>query len=165
MNFLRNLSTNLRTNAVKSMRTYSTQPRISLANLINSGSKPNSQDPLTGTRALTPEEIWAQAHQQRMRTLAQEQPLSLYAGRTVVVGKYDKNSATSQVERAWKRLNGTLARNEVRRDLMLRDRYERPHQMRRRLKSERHRRRFAEYIRQKVSLVHSIRRRNEMLKK
>ena len=59
-----------------------------------------------------------------MRTLDNEQPLSLYSGRTVVVGKYDKQSQSSQLDKSWKRLNGILARNDVRRELILRDRYE-----------------------------------------
>lgn len=138
MNALRNL----RISSMQSARSYSTQPKVNLVHLINNNSQPNSnanaaKNPLTSTSRLTPEESWTNYHHQRMRTLEHEEPLSLYTGRTVVVGKYDKNSVTSQADRAWKRLNSTLVRNDVKRELMLRDRYERPHQMRRRLRRER----------------------------
>ena len=165
-----NIFKNLRISNTLNKSFYSTQspsPKNSLAQLINSNSnfQTNSlNDPLLSNRTLTAEESWSQAHQQRMRTLDNEQPLSLYSGRTVVVGKYDKQNQSSQLDKSWKRLNGILARNDVRRELILRDRYEKPNQMRRRLRSERHRRRFAEYIRQKVNLVNEIRRRNEILK-
>lgn len=61
------------------------------------------------------------------------------AGRNVAVG--------------YKILMATLNRNAVRRELKLTERYEKPNQMRVRKKSERHRRRFAEMIREKVKLV------------
>ena len=44
-------------------------------------------------------------------------------------------------------------RNNVRRELKLNERYEKPNQMRRRKRSERHRRRFADMVRKKVQLV------------
>ena len=53
----------------------------------------------------------------------------------------------------YRNLMGTLRRNNVRRELRLEERYEKPNQKRRRLRSERHRRRFADMIRKKVQLV------------
>ena len=50
----------------------------------------------------------------------------------------------------------TLRRNNVRRELKLTERYEKPNQMRRRKRSERHRRRFADMIRKKVQLVRVV---------
>lgn len=70
------------------------------------------------------------------------------AGRTVIL-----DGRHVDVGRAMSSLNGILRRNEIRRELQLGDRYEKPNQKRRRLRSERHRRRFAHMVREKVKLV------------
>lgn len=46
-----------------------------------------------------------------------------------------------------------MSRNKVVQELKMGERYEKPNQERRRKMSERHRRRFADMIRQKVRLV------------
>jgi len=53
----------------------------------------------------------------------------------------------------YRQLSRILSRNNVRRELKLNERYEKPNQMRRRKRSERHRRRFADMVRKKVQLV------------
>jgi ribosomal protein S21 len=59
---------------------------------------------------------------------------------------------------AYSRLMSLLAKNNVRRELRLEENYEKPNQKRRRLKSERHRRRFAAAVREKVQLVSVLQR-------
>lgn len=59
----------------------------------------------------------------------------------------------NDVAGAYRIMNSVLRRNDVRRELRLQDRYEKPNQMRRRKRSERHRRRFRDLIRKRVQLV------------
>jgi small subunit ribosomal protein MRP21 len=56
----------------------------------------------------------------------------------------------------YKQLTATLNKNQVRRELALGERYEKPNQERRRKRSERHRRRFKDLVRQKVQLVSAL---------
>ena len=72
------------------------------------------------------------------------------AGRSVPVAKGD-------LARAMANLNSIFRINNVRTELRLGERYEKPNQKRRRLASERHRRRFAHMVREKVQLVSSMR--------
>jgi len=67
-------------------------------------------------------------------------------------GMYGKASAPV----LYRNLMSTLRRNNVRRELKLQERYEKPNEMRRRKRSERHRRRFADMIRKKVQLVMAL---------
>lgn len=67
-------------------------------------------------------------------------------GRSVSVTKGD-------LARAMANLNSIFRVNNVRTELRLGERYEKPNQKRRRLASERHRRRFAHMVREKVQLV------------
>ena len=53
----------------------------------------------------------------------------------------------------YRQLSQILSRNNVRRELRLVERYEKPNQKRRRKRSERHRRRFADMVRKKIQLV------------
>ncbi|KDN50819.1 hypothetical protein K437DRAFT_293524 [Tilletiaria anomala UBC 951] len=76
------------------------------------------------------------------------------SGRSVPVGHGD-------VQGAYRILGSILKRNNIRGELRLGERYEKPNQMRRRKASERHRRRFADMIRKKVQLVMQKRRRGE----
>lgn len=76
-------------------------------------------------------------------------PAKPYSGRSVAVIGGDVN-------RAFMQLNQVLSRNNVRRELKLGDRYEKPNRERNRKKSERHRRRFADMVRRKVQLVSFI---------
>lgn len=63
-----------------------------------------------------------------------------YTGRSVVVTEY------TPLQAALGRMNRVLNQNKVRTELRLIERYEKPTDKRRRLKSERHRRRFAEMV-------------------
>lgn len=81
------------------------------------------------------------------RSLHGDDPVTPYTGRTLEVNQ--KNP----VSQAYKRLLTLLRRNEVRTQLKLAERYEKPNQERRRKKSQRHRARFADMIRKKVQLV------------
>lgn len=79
------------------------------------------------------------------------------AGRTVEVssdhGRHGSATEGEDVARAYAMMMGTLRRNNIRRELNLTQRYEKPNQERRRKRSERHRRRFADLVRKKVQLV------------
>lgn len=63
-----------------------------------------------------------------------------YSGRSVEVTSFRPVAA------ALGRLNRTLNQNNVKKELRLEERFEKPNAKRRRLKSERHRRRFAEMV-------------------
>lgn len=83
-------------------------------------------------------------------TIGPAKPATTTTGRSVsAANSYGNNSAAM----LYRNLMGTLRRNNVRRELRLEERYEKPNQKRRRLRSERHRRRFADMIRKKVQLV------------
>ncbi|KAG8719478.1 hypothetical protein FRC08_002725 [Ceratobasidium sp. 394] len=105
------------------------------------------------TAELTPEERWASAHELVSREL--RDPGNVYTGRSVMVS----DRTGFDLAAAYRRLHVILSRNRVRSELFLQRRYEKPSDRERRLKSERHRRRFAAWIRKKVQLVSEIRRR------
>lgn len=73
------------------------------------------------------------------------------AGRTVLL-----DGRQVDVNRAMSVLNQVIRRNNIRSELRLGERYEKPNQKRRRLRSERHRRRFANMVREKVKLVRGV---------
>ncbi|QRV87705.1 ribosomal protein S21 [Ceratobasidium sp. AG-Ba] len=106
----------------------------------------------TEVRALTPDERWASVHELALRDL--HDPGNVYTGRSVAVPERGHDLSS-----AYRRLHVILSRNRVRSELFLQKRYEKPSDRERRLKSERHRRRFAAWIRKKVQLVSEIRRR------
>ena len=82
-------------------------------------------------------------------TFGLTKPSTPFTGRSVSIPNvYNNTSAT-----LYRQLSQILNRNNVRRELRLNDRYEKPNQKRRRKRSERHRRRFADMIRKKVQLV------------
>lgn len=84
-----------------------------------------------------PEEIWKSRSASRRREIAP--PPGTYSGRSVPVFRND-------VGGAYNKLQGLLARNQVRKELRLTERHEKRSDMKRRLKSERHRKRFAEFV-------------------
>lgn len=90
-------------------------------------------------RERTPEERWASVHDLSLRDL--QDPGNVYTGRSVPVTDrgFDLSSA-------YRRLHSILSRNRVRPELFLQKRYEKPSDRERRLKSERHRRRFAAWV-------------------
>ncbi|KAB5595301.1 hypothetical protein CTheo_1173 [Ceratobasidium theobromae] len=101
-----------------------------------------------------PDDRWASVHETLLREVVMKEPGNVYTGRSVpVTGGID-------VSIAYRRLHGVLSRNRIRSELFLQRRYEKPSDRERRLKSERHRRRFAAWIRKKVQLVSEIRRRS-----
>ncbi|CAE6499534.1 unnamed protein product [Rhizoctonia solani] len=99
----------------------------------------------------TASDRWISVHEGVLREL--KAPGNVYTGRSVPVNEH------MDVSYAYRRLHAILNRNRVRSELFLQRRYEKPSDRERRLKSERHRRRFAAWIRKKVQLVSEIRRR------
>lgn len=83
-------------------------------------------------------------------TIGPPTPATPTTGRSVSASNSYGSSSAAML---YRNLMGTLRRNNVRRELRLEERYEKPNQKRRRLRSERHRRRFADMIRKKVQLV------------
>lgn len=90
---------------------------------------------------LTPEQRWSiYSREQRQLMGATRLPAGKYSGRSVEVSEFQNVSS------ALGRLNRILSQNRVKKELRLEERYEKPNAKRRRLKSERHRRRFAEMV-------------------
>lgn len=83
-------------------------------------------------------------------TIGPAAPATPTTGRSVSASNSFGNNSVSML---YRNLMGTLRRNNVRRELKLQERYEKPNQKRRRIRSERHRRRFADMVRRKVQLV------------
>lgn len=77
-----------------------------------------------------------------------------YSGRSITGVNKNFN-----VETALRRLNITLSRNKIKKELRLNEFYEKPSDKRQRLSRERHRRRFQEVVRKKVQLVQMLRNR------
>ncbi|KAN0133752.1 hypothetical protein V8E53_008476 [Lactarius tabidus] len=98
--------------------------------------------------SMSPEERWYMLS--RSRTATSTLPKGPYAGRSIEV----KNG---NVAEALNKLQYTLRRNRVSRELRLAARHEKKGYKRRRLSSERWRRRFAHEVRKKVQLVNKIR--------
>lgn len=85
-------------------------------------------------------------------TFGLPKPCTPTTGRSLsMTSTYNNTSAT-----LYRQLSQILNRNNVRRELRLNERYEKPNQMRRRKRSERHRRRFADMVRKKVQLVRAL---------
>ncbi|KAI0054045.1 hypothetical protein FA95DRAFT_1551843 [Auriscalpium vulgare] len=92
--------------------------------------------------------LWAEKSDREMKHLPP--PQNAYAGRSVEVRNGD-------IAHALDVLQGTLAKNNVFAELKRAARHEKKGYKRRRLSSERWRRRFAEEVRKKVQLVNEIR--------
>ncbi|KAL9933132.1 hypothetical protein V8E36_007850 [Tilletia maclaganii] len=86
------------------------------------------------------------------RLLGGNEPHTTTSGRSILVNAGD-------VTRAFRQMNGALKRDDIRNELRRGERYEKPNQERRRKRSERHRRRFADLVRKKVQLVMALRNR------
>ncbi|QRW16297.1 ribosomal protein S21 [Rhizoctonia solani] len=84
---------------------------------------------------ITPSDRWISVHDGVLRE--PKAPGNVYTGRSVPV------TDLMDVPSAYRRLHSILNRNRVRSELYLQRRYEKPSDRERRLKSERHRRRFA----------------------
>ncbi|WFD44213.1 hypothetical protein MPSI1_002879 [Malassezia psittaci] len=87
------------------------------------------------------------------KTIGPPAPATPTSGRTVSATNSYGNASVAML---YRNLMSTLRRNNVRRELRLGERYEKPNQKRRRLRSERHRRRFADMIRKKVQLIMAL---------
>jgi ribosomal protein S21 len=91
---------------------------------------------------ITSQRRWEDYSKERREMMAAiRSPAGKYAGRSFAVNRFVSVAA------ALGRLNRTLSNNNVRQELRLVERYEKPTDKRRRLKSERHRRRFADMVR------------------
>ncbi|KAF9564658.1 hypothetical protein CPC08DRAFT_734350 [Agrocybe pediades] len=99
----------------------------------------------------TIEERWKESSKRALEDARNSPPANPYSGRTVEVGK--NLSAT------FRKLDAILARNQVRKQLRLTERHEKKGVKRRRLSSERWRKRFADEVRKKVQLVIKIKER------
>ncbi|CAO1617308.1 unnamed protein product [Parajaminaea phylloscopi] len=93
------------------------------------------------------DEAWAD------RTVIGPPPVTPYTGRTV-------NVRRGNVAASYNALSGLLNRNQVNRDWRKAMRYEKPNDERKRKASQRHRRRFANMIRQKVKMVMELKNRS-----
>lgn len=99
----------------------------------------------------------AESNFKRRITLGQSSPNDPTSGRQILVNKHE-------VEKAYRQLSNVIRRNNLRWELKLGERYEKPNQTKRRKRSERHRRRFKDLVRSKVQLVsmkHTERERRE----
>ncbi|KAI0934396.1 hypothetical protein AcV5_006249 [Taiwanofungus camphoratus] len=96
----------------------------------------------------TAEEIWKYREDLIVQSLPK--PADAYSGRSIDV--YNKDVAA-----AFAKLRRTIIQNGVVKELRLAERHEKKGDKRRRLKSERWRRRFAYEVRKKVQLVNEIR--------
>ncbi|KAJ1805508.1 hypothetical protein LPJ56_006537 [Coemansia sp. RSA 2599] len=76
----------------------------------------------------------------------------IYGSGAQVMGR-SVSVATGNAAKAYGRLNRILAENNVRRELGLRKRYEKPKYKRQRLRRESHARRFKDEVRKKVHLI------------
>jgi ribosomal protein S21 len=83
----------------------------------------------------------------KRKTYGPDRPALPSDGRSIAV------SSGGDFARAMTNLNSIFRVNNIRTELRLGERYEKPNQKRRRLASERHRRRFAHMVREKVQLV------------
>ncbi|WFD36703.1 hypothetical protein MCUN1_003590 [Malassezia cuniculi] len=94
-------------------------------------------------------------------TLGFAEPAKPTTGRSFSASPTSANKVPAAV--LYRNLMSTLRRNNVRYELRLGERYEKPNQMRRRKRSERHRRRFADMVRKKVQLVMALRARESSI--
>ncbi|KAF8504050.1 hypothetical protein BU17DRAFT_101530 [Hysterangium stoloniferum] len=99
----------------------------------------------------TPAELW-----RRNSHRVNDSPPGPYDGRTVEINSGDNLTA------AWGKLNALLRANNVRQELRRTARHEQKGEKRRRLRSERWRRKFADEVRKKVKLVIEMRNRDRM---
>ncbi|KAI0082683.1 hypothetical protein K474DRAFT_1702680 [Panus rudis PR-1116 ss-1] len=99
---------------------------------------------------LSPEEAWLKHSNTDVKGLSP--PPGPYSGRSVFLQKSNDSFAI-----AYSNLQQILRRNQVAYELRLSERHEKKGYKRRRLASERHRRRFAHEVRKKVQLVNEIR--------
>lgn len=99
---------------------------------------------------LTDEELADQQYEQTTRiTYMEVDPCTPTSARSVHLER-----SIDDFQRGYKRLmTGIIAANNVRGELRLQDRYEKPKYMRQRLRSARHRRRFAREVALKVAAV------------
>lgn len=88
--------------------------------------------------APNPAQRWVSIHEAASRDI--REPGNVYTGRSIPV------SDRADMSIAYRRLHMILSRNRVRSELFLQRRYEKPSDRERRLKSERHRRRFAAWV-------------------
>ncbi|MBW0492049.1 hypothetical protein O181_031764 [Austropuccinia psidii MF-1] len=105
----------------------------------------------------TLDQIWNIASQLRIQS--HSGPLTPASSRVVRTVRAPPSSfltrpvLASDVERSYKRLQGLLNASGLRKEIYLNKRYEKPFLMRRRLRSERHRRKFAIEVQRRVQII------------
>jgi len=99
-------------------------------------------------------ELWLRRHERGRNSILS--PHNAYTGRSIAV---KSSSDDDGVAEAWSKLTSRLKRNNVYADFKRNERHEKKGVKRRRLESERWRRRFAHEVRKKIELVNAIRRR------
>ena len=118
------------------------QPR-STSSTSNSNPWDLMTDVLNVTRSreyIPPAKHWEIASIMSEKQIASlQKPAGIYSGRSVEVVRHN-------VSQAFWAVNKILTQNNVRRELRRAERHEKPTDMRRRLKSERHRKRFADQV-------------------
>ncbi|KDR81587.1 hypothetical protein GALMADRAFT_221455 [Galerina marginata CBS 339.88] len=101
--------------------------------------------------AQTPEDRWREKSRRALEDAKNHGPANAYTGRCVV------NASEKHLAASFRKLEAILSRNKVRQHLRLSERHEKKGVKRRRLSSERWRKRFANEVRKKVQLVIKIR--------
>lgn len=96
----------------------------------------------------TPAQRWSSVHETAAREI--REPGNVYTGRSIPI------SDRMDMSIAYRRLHMILSRNRVRSELFLQRRYEKPSDRERRLKSERHRRRFAAWVSSNIFVEQAI---------
>lgn len=135
--------------ASREERMVRSTPRNSL-DMLSSISEQSSHAPRNSRNAM--EELEREFRERA--TLGFPEPAKPTTGRSFAASPSMANKVPAAV--LYRNLMATLRRNNVRYELRLGERYEKPNQMRRRKRSERHRRRFADMIRKKVQLVRPL---------
>ncbi|KAF9519972.1 hypothetical protein BS47DRAFT_914393 [Hydnum rufescens UP504] len=134
-------------------------PPVQIPRVIKKEARSMSElfDGILGSTQTTvsPEVAWerrSESERQKIQNLRNDNvAVGIYSGRSFDV-------KAQNVPTAYSRVMGILSRNAVRKELRLAERHEKPTDKRRRLRRERHRRRFAEMIKNKVQVVLAIRR-------
>jgi Ribosomal protein S21 len=136
-------------------------PRVQIPRVIKKAERSMSElfDGIIGPNKTTvsPEVAWerrSESERQKIQNLRNDNvAVGIYSGRSFDV-------KAQNVPSAYSRVMGILSRNAVRKELRLAERHEKPTDKRRRLRRERHRRRFAEMVCSDPSWVITCRRFN-----
>ncbi|KAI8460923.1 hypothetical protein BY996DRAFT_6520849 [Phakopsora pachyrhizi] len=112
---------------------------------------------LDQNRKATQDQVWSSVSQLQVQT--HSGPLTPASSRVVRTSRVPPNSfmirpiLASDFERAYRKLQSLLNAAGLKREIYLNKRYEKPYLKRRRLRSERHRRRFAIEVQRRVQII------------